>query len=237
MPIVVASIWSASSACARDCGWPRPTSSRVETSTPAASSTFIDRRWSTLPIRPMPKRLPSRSAGSARSPRAAIRKGSDLFGRHHAAQVVGALGGRQQQRLERDVRHLALAGAERGQGERGLLHADELDVDAGAVEVALALGEIHHRVRDERRLHVGDDQPERLGGGRRGEEAGDQRRGDGGAHGLPPFGAFRAFVHAGAPRQRSRRVSITRSPSVIVTPISASTTTTARYSAIWKRLP
>ena len=170
--------------------------------------------------------------------RPAIRYGSDLFGDMTAAEVGRALGGRLQQRLERDVGHLALAGAERGHRERGLLHADELDVDAGAVEVALLLGEFHHRVRHQRHLHVGDDHPEGLRAApaaraNAARTAADIRRFSMALSLAAPSCAARHSV----PRQRSIRRSASRRPSVIVTPIIARTTTTARYSAIWKRLP
>ena len=122
-------------------------------------------------------------------------EGQRLVRGHDAAEVGRPLGRRQEQRLEGDVRHLALAGAQRGHGERGLLHADELDVDPGAVVVALLLGELHDRVRHQRDLGVGHDEAERLG---RGRQRGEGRERGGGdevlQHCLPPYRRFGAPV-------------------------------------------
>src|SRR5690606_13535977 len=65
-----------------------------------------------------------------------------------------------QRGIDADIGHLALARLQRDDGERGLLHAHQFDIDAFALEIAERQGQIHDGIGHERRLEIGDDEPE-----------------------------------------------------------------------------
>ena len=67
--------------------------------------------------------------------------------------------------LERDVGEVGIPGLQRDDGERGALHAHQIDGEALAAVEAERVGEVHHRIRHQRRRGVGDDQTQPFGGG------------------------------------------------------------------------
>ena len=140
----------------------------------------------------------------------AMRKGSDLFGETTAFSAIWSRATSWSSGIDGDVRHLALAGLQGGDRRRGLLHADELDVDALALEVAELCGEIHDRVRHELGLEVGGDRagtarpsPARRGGERRRRPTRPRWRGEAKAASLSSSQAFRATLRGARARGKS----------------------------------
>ena len=66
----------------------------------------------------------------------AIRNGSALSGEMTPFNSIWSRATSCKRRIEGDIRHVAFAGAQRGDGGRRLLHAHELDIDAGLLVVA-----------------------------------------------------------------------------------------------------
>jgi hypothetical protein len=71
--------------------------------------------------------------------------------------------GKLQRAAERDVGEIGIPGLQRDDGERGVLHAHEIDGEALAPVEAECVGEVHNRVRHQRRRGMGYDKAQPFG--------------------------------------------------------------------------
>ena len=88
-----------------------------------------------------------------------------LVGRDHCLEVGGAAGHQLQQRVDADIGHLAITRLQCRKRRGRLLHADEFEFHAFALEIAQVDRKIHDRVRHQRRLEIRDNETERLSQG------------------------------------------------------------------------